>query len=210
MLLVLAALALALTIITPWFPVWWSTGSQDDFIRLYVGEGVAEIAYGTVEDLTTNLRLRKLLLGPTPMTGAVRFERRCDLGGVTWDIVYGAMHGGGSGGKRLWRWRCGVRHVDDPPYRPPKQRIPLKPQVFNPLTINVEHQFRVPLWVAIATLGGYPCLSFFVGALRRAHRRKRGKCTKCGYDLTGLTGSRCPECFTVFDPTRPASSGHES
>lgn len=26
------------------------------------------------------------------------------------------------------------------------------------------------------------------------------RCRKCGYNLTGLTEARCPECFTPFDP----------
>ncbi len=28
------------------------------------------------------------------------------------------------------------------------------------------------------------------------------ECQKCGYNLTGLTEPRCPECFTPFDPAQ--------
>ncbi len=29
---------------------------------------------------------------------------------------------------------------------------------------------------------------------RAVHRRRRGRCTTCGYDLRGLAGAACPEC----------------
>ncbi|MFN9063605.1 MAG: hypothetical protein ACK5W2_00795 [bacterium] len=29
---------------------------------------------------------------------------------------------------------------------------------------------------------------------RAAHRRRHGRCTRCGYDLRGLAGGACPEC----------------
>ncbi|MBN1510852.1 MAG: hypothetical protein JXB13_02465 [Phycisphaerae bacterium] len=35
----------------------------------------------------------------------------------------------------------------------------------------------------------------------RAHRP--GTCAECGYDLTGLSENRCPECATPFDPPDP-------
>lgn len=34
----------------------------------------------------------------------------------------------------------------------------------------------------------------------RAIELKKGKCRSCGYDLRGLSESRCPECGTPFDP----------
>ena len=36
-------------------------------------------------------------------------------------------------------------------------------------------------------------------AVRRRKRRKLGLCIGCGYELTGLTEPRCPECNTPFD-----------
>lgn len=35
---------------------------------------------------------------------------------------------------------------------------------------------------------------------RPAELRSAGRCTKCGYDLRGLTEPRCPECWTPFTP----------
>ena len=36
---------------------------------------------------------------------------------------------------------------------------------------------------------------------RRRERLKAGLCGTCGYNLSGLTEPRCPECSTAFDPT---------
>lgn len=36
---------------------------------------------------------------------------------------------------------------------------------------------------------------------RRRERVKAGLCGTCGYNLSGLTEPRCPECWTEFDPT---------
>ena len=35
--------------------------------------------------------------------------------------------------------------------------------------------------------------------LRRFRRRRKGLCLTCGYNLTGLTENRCPECATEFE-----------
>ena len=59
-----------------------------------------------------------------------------------------------------------------------------------------------PIWVV--------CLGFlglFVaprdGPIRALHRRRKrkklGLCLKCGYNLTGLTELRCPECGQEFE-----------
>ena len=53
---------------------------------------------------------------------------------------------------------------------------------------------RVPLWVPFLVLSAYPVLAFVRGPVRRWRRRKRGLCAQCGYNLTGLTEPRCPEC----------------
>lgn len=45
-----------------------------------------------------------------------------------------------------------------------------------------------------AMLACYPCLSFCRDIIRRHRRRKSNQCLRCGYNLTGLTESRCPEC----------------
>jgi hypothetical protein len=60
---------------------------------------------------------------------------------------------------------------------------------------------EVPLWCPIVLFAAYPVLAFIRGPVRRYRRRKRGLCTRCGYNLTGLTEPRCPECGTGFGRT---------
>ena len=52
-----------------------------------------------------------------------------------------------------------------------------------------------PSWMATILLGCYPALVFVKRRRLRSakHRRKRGLCVTCGYDLRGSPG-RCPEC----------------
>ena len=67
-------------------------------------------------------------------------------------------------------------------------RTPLLPGRFQ------RAYFRFPLWFAFVVLAAYPTLAFIRGPVRRWRRRKRGLCVQCGYNLTGLTEPRCPEC----------------
>ena len=55
-------------------------------------------------------------------------------------------------------------------------------------------QISVPCWGVVALFAFYPALAFIRGPARRWRRRKRGLCIHCGYNLTGLTEPRCPEC----------------
>ena len=57
---------------------------------------------------------------------------------------------------------------------------------------------QFPFWFAFAALAAYPTLAFIRGPLRRYRRRRKGLCVGCGYNLTGLTEPRCPECATEF------------
>ena len=41
------------------------------------------------------------------------------------------------------------------------------------------------------------------GWAHRAIRRRRGRCTACGYDRRGLTGEPCPECGHTQNPQLP-------
>jgi predicted RNA-binding Zn-ribbon protein involved in translation (DUF1610 family) len=49
----------------------------------------------------------------------------------------------------------------------------------------------VPLWIPIVTL--LPVLPV-LGFVRAKARHGRSLCTRCGYDLAGLTSRTCPEC----------------
>lgn len=55
----------------------------------------------------------------------------------------------------------------------------------------------VPRWFLFGVSGLFlscPTLAFIRGPLRRYRRRRKGLCLKCGYNLTGNTSGRCPEC----------------
>ena len=50
-------------------------------------------------------------------------------------------------------------------------------------------EVTIVLWVPMLILGMVAMWMWFKGV-----RRRDGFCAKCGYDLTGLTTSACPEC----------------
>ena len=53
---------------------------------------------------------------------------------------------------------------------------------------------KLPLWIPFLAFTAFPTIAFLRGPVRRNRRRKRGLCVGCGYNLTGLTVPRCPEC----------------
>ena len=64
----------------------------------------------------------------------------------------------------------------------------------------------VRAWWLAATAAASPGVWFFGRCLER-HRRARGRCRRCGYDLRA-TPDRCPECGTAGD-VRTRSGGEE-
>lgn len=72
-----------------------------------------------------------------------------------------------------------------------------------------------PIWRGLAVntaifAAAWAPLLVFPGAIRRAHRRRRGLCPRCGYDLRALPeGAPCPECGRpgLSRPARPRRSG---
>jgi hypothetical protein len=59
----------------------------------------------------------------------------------------------------------------------------------------------IPIWLLLA-IAAYP----LIPPARRLSRKRRGLCVKCGYDLTGNTSGRCPECA---EPTHASQSHAE-
>lgn len=59
----------------------------------------------------------------------------------------------------------------------------------------------LPFWTMVALLSAYPTIAFVCPPLRRRHRRRKGLCLECGYNLRGLPEPRCPECGTEIDPS---------
>ncbi len=63
-------------------------------------------------------------------------------------------------------------------------------------------ELRIGLWLPLLLLGAYPVVAIIRGPGRRWWRHRiaarLGLCRECGYDLTGLTESRCPECGLAF------------
>jgi len=57
-------------------------------------------------------------------------------------------------------------------------------------------QLESPGWALVAALIAYPTIAFIRGPLRRWRRRRKGRCLKCGYNLTGNVSGVCPECGT--------------
>lgn len=56
----------------------------------------------------------------------------------------------------------------------------------------------VPIWCFCFFFGVYPAAIFVKGRAARWSRRRRGRCTECGYCIKGLSIPRCPECGTPF------------
>jgi hypothetical protein len=52
----------------------------------------------------------------------------------------------------------------------------------------------LPIWLIVLLCCLYPAILLLRGPLRRWRRRRKGLCLKCGYNLTGNTSGRCPEC----------------
>jgi hypothetical protein len=61
----------------------------------------------------------------------------------------------------------------------------------------------VETWFAVALFGIWPFLAlvrYGIRIYRRRWRRLHGRCVRCGHNLTGLPGPRCPECGTLLVP----------
>lgn len=50
------------------------------------------------------------------------------------------------------------------------------------------------LWLPLFVFSVYPIAVFIRGPFRRWRRAQKGRCIRCGYDLTGNVTGVCPEC----------------
>ena len=83
------------------------------------------------------------------------------------------------------------------PYKP--CMVNAEQQIIEPPGMRlVVHSVCLPLWLLMIAFAIYPAIAFIRGPLRRWQRHRKGLCIRCGYDLTGLSESRCPECGTGF------------
>lgn len=57
-----------------------------------------------------------------------------------------------------------------------------------------ETRLTIPLWGPFILAAAYPTIFLVKNVYRRRHRRKKGLCLKCGYDLTGNVSGICSEC----------------
>ena len=97
------------------------------------------------------------------------------------------------GGVRVWSGTVGkVATIEF--MRPEAIRMTMTPP--GAATSSAVHITAVvlPVWRMTILFAVYPLIAFIRGPLRRYRRRKRGLCVRCGYNLTGLTAPKCPEC----------------
>jgi hypothetical protein len=98
--------------------------------------------------------------------------------------------------------------------------VSVKSNPLFPHNLIQSREFEIPLWTPLIAFVAYPgtVLALFVIRTARWHdRRMWGCCLECGYNLTGLSEPRCPECGTPFDPAKltsgmwekPPEGGHE-
>jgi len=53
-----------------------------------------------------------------------------------------------------------------------------------------------PLWLPLLLTLAYPGFVLISRTYRSLHRKSRGRCRQCGYNLTGNASGVCPECGT--------------
>jgi len=80
----------------------------------------------------------------------------------------------------------------------PAHGLPSDPRPPEPILLG--DGVAIHLLTVALIFGSYPALVLIRGPLRRLHRRFRGKCVHCAYDLTGNISGTCPECGIKMEP----------
>jgi len=62
--------------------------------------------------------------------------------------------------------------------------------------VRLDLTWWAPLFAWFVLFASYPLLALNWGRVRRCCQRLRGRCVKCGYDLTGNISGVFPECGT--------------
>lgn len=114
---------------------------------------------------------------------------------------------------------CGMQMLSMPTKTASRTEF-LTPLVYDPtpnrasllLTTSRSGPYRYtwivfPFWLStglLAVLGAMPIVR---GPLTLWRRRRTGRCTACGYNLTGNRSGRCPECGNDFASARSRPRG---
>ncbi len=117
------------------------------------------------------------------MWGAVRVIRRPQLGPAPKPTV-----------STVFALNLDPDKVDAPNYSRDLRLLPLHP-LWPGFAINTTFYAAI-LWMPITPF-----------VLRRHIRRKRGRCIKCGYDLSGAEHDACPECGALTPNPSPRGRG---
>ena len=62
---------------------------------------------------------------------------------------------------------------------------------------RAQMRIDMPIWMLAILLGMYPLMRCVFAARNAWTRRGVRHCSVCGYNLTGNTSGRCPECGTA-------------
>lgn len=77
-------------------------------------------------------------------------------------------------------------------------------------SVNASSEVALAMGVVF---GICPTFAILRGPVRRRWRRRHGRCTQCGYDLTGNVSGVCPECgrnvAVDAQETQPVQAGNE-
>jgi len=87
-----------------------------------------------------------------------------------------------------WHFYCSRRVTPTPPHT---YGAPIAPPAWTWRFSGTSGRYQFPLWLPFLLIG-LPTGYLFWSDHRR--RMRAGCCEKCGYDLTGNTTGRCPEC----------------